>query len=74
MDKHHEEPEKSRPDQPHEQLEQVKPDKYHEEPEQARADILDDFEVTRGEFYSHTREPGFSLNDGKVQVLSLIHI
>ena len=43
-------------------------DMYHEEPEQARPDILDDFEVTRGEFYSHTREPGFTLNDGKVQV------
>ena len=43
-------------------------DMYHEEPEQARPDILDDFEVTRGEVYSHTREPGFSLNDGKVQV------
>jgi len=43
-------------------------DKYQEEPEQARPDILDDFEVTRGEFYSHTREPGFTLNDGKVQV------
>ena len=43
-------------------------DMYHEEPEQARPDILDVFEVTRGEFYSHTREPGFTLNDGKVQV------
>ena len=43
-------------------------DRYHEEPEQARPDVLNDFEVTRGEFYAHTREPGLTLNDGKVQV------
>ncbi len=43
-------------------------DMYHEEPEQARPGILNDFEVTRGEFYSHMREPGFTLSDGKVQV------
>ncbi len=43
-------------------------DRYHEEPEQARPDMLNDFEVTRGEFYAHTREPGLTLNDGKVQV------
>lgn len=43
-------------------------DRYHEEPEKARPDLLNDFEVTRGEFYAHTREPGFTLSDGKVQV------
>ncbi len=43
-------------------------DRYHEEPEQVRPDVLNDFEVTRGEFYAHTREPGLTLNDGKVQV------
>ena len=43
-------------------------DMYHEEPEQARPGILNDFEVTRGEFYSHMRDPGFTLSDGKVQV------
>ena len=43
-------------------------DRYHEEPEQARPDVLNDFEVTRGEFYAHMREPRLTLSDGKVQV------
>ena len=41
-------------------------DRYHEEPEQARPDVLNDFEVTRGEFYAHMREPRLTLSDGKV--------
>ena len=67
-DKFHDEPEQGKPNEHQEESKQGKQDKYQEEPEQARPDILDDFEVTRGEFYSHTREPGFTLNDGKVQV------
>ena len=42
-------------------------DRYHEEPEQV-GPILNDFEVSRGEFYAHTREPGLTLTNGKVQV------
>ena len=41
-------------------------DRYHEEPEQIRMDFQG-FEMGRGEFFAHTREPCFTLTDGKVQ-------
>ena len=41
-------------------------DRYHEDPEQIRMDFHG-FEMGRGEFFAHTREPWFTLNDGKVQ-------
>ena len=41
-------------------------DRYHEEPEQIRMDFSG-FEMGRGEFFAHTREPCFTLSDGKVQ-------
>ena len=40
--------------------------KYLEEPEQIRMDF-EGFEMGRGEFFAHTREPCFTLSDGKVQ-------
>lgn len=41
-------------------------DLYREEPEQIRMDFTG-FEMGRGEFFAHTREPCFTLNGGKVQ-------
>ena len=41
-------------------------ERYREEPEQITMDF-NGFEMGRGEFFAHTREPCFSLNDGKVQ-------
>ena len=41
-------------------------DVYREEPEQIRMDFSG-FEMGRGEFFAHTREPCFTLSDGKVQ-------
>lgn len=41
-------------------------DRYHEEPEQITMDFKG-FEMGRGEFFAHTREPCFTLSDGKVQ-------
>ena len=40
-------------------------DRYREEPEQIRMDFQG-FEMGRGEFFAHTREPCFTLSDGKV--------
>ncbi len=41
-------------------------DKYTEEPEQIQMDFSG-FETSRGEFFAHTREPCFTMSDGKVQ-------
>lgn len=41
-------------------------DRYHEEPEQIKMDFSG-FEMGRGEFFAHIREPCFTLSDGKVQ-------
>ncbi len=41
-------------------------DRYREEPEQISMDFQG-FEMGRGEFFAHLREPCFTLSDGKVQ-------